>query len=251
MAKKSESPEGSMSLLEHLGELRSRLIRIAIVFVVILSACWAVSGPILEFLLEPIRRHLFAGDDIVFINLTEPFMIYMKASALAALFCSSPVILYQLWAFVAPGLYRRERMMVVPFLFFGTLFFVAGGAFGYYVATPVAASWLIGLGERFTATITLRSAFAFESRVIIGMGLVFQLPIVIFFLSRIGVVTPQFLMRHFRSAVLIIALLAAIITPTGDVLTMSVFAGPMVLLYLLGVGVAWLSAKRRERPETE
>jgi sec-independent protein translocase protein TatC len=240
-----------MSLLDHLGELRTRLFRIALAFIVLLALCWSASAYILDFLLEPIQEHLFAGEDIVFINITEPFMIYMKASALAALFCCSPYVLYQLWAFVAPGLYRRERKMVVPFLFFGTLFFVAGGAFGYYVATPVAASWLIGLGERFTATITLRSAFAFESRVIIGMGLVFQMPIVIFFLSRIGLVTPGFLMRHFRTAVLLIALLAAIITPTGDVLTMSVFAGPMVLLYLLGVGVSWISGKRRERAESE
>jgi sec-independent protein translocase protein TatC len=251
MEKKSESPDGTMSLLDHLGELRSRLIRIAIAFVVLLALCWSVSEYLLQFLLEPIKEHLFEGDDIVFINITEPFMIYMKASALAALFACSPYVLYQLWAFVAPGLYRREQRLVVPFLFFGTLFFVAGGAFGYYVATPVAASWLIGLGERFTASITLRSAFAFESRVIVGMGLVFQMPIVIFFLSRIGLVTPGFLMRHFRTAVLLIALLAAIITPTGDVLTMSVFAGPMVLLYLLGVGVSWISGRRRKSANEE
>jgi sec-independent protein translocase protein TatC len=219
--------------------------------VLLLAACWGVSDRLLQFLLEPIREHLFGGDEIVYINITEPFMIYMKASALAALFCCSPFVLYQLWAFVAPGLYRRERKLALPFLFFGTLCFVAGGAFGYYVATPVAASWLIGLGEEYKAAITLRSAFAFESRVIIGMGLVFQLPIVIFFFSRIGLVTPRFLMKHFRTAVLLIALLAAIITPTGDILTMSVFAGPMILLYLLGVGVSWLSGGRRERSRTE
>jgi sec-independent protein translocase protein TatC len=229
-----------MSLLEHLDELRSRLFRVAVVYILLLAACWGVSGPILRFLLRPIREHLFEGGDIVFIHLTEPFMIYLKASAVAALFIGAPYALYQLWCFVAPGLYRRERRLVVPFLFFGTLFFVGGGAFGYYVATPVASSWLIGLGEEFKASITLRSAFQFESRVIIGMGAVFELPIVIFFLSRVGVVTPRFLMRHFRTAVLIIAVLAAVITPTGDMLTMSVFAGPMILLYLLGVLVAWV-----------
>jgi len=235
-----------MALLDHLDELRSRLVRVAIVYVVLLAACWAVSGPILAFLMRPIQRHLFEGDDIVFIHLTEPFMIYLKASAVAALFIGAPFALYHLWSFVAPGLYRRERRLVIPFLFFGTLFFVGGGAFGYYVATPVAASWLIGLGEEFKAAITLRSAFQFEARVIIGMGAVFELPIVIFFLSRIGVVTPRFLMRHFRSAVLIIALLAAVITPTGDMLTMSVFAGPMILLYLLGVLVSWLFGRPPE-----
>jgi sec-independent protein translocase protein TatC len=249
MAKKSETPDGTMSLLSHLDELRSRLLRILVVYVVFLAACWTVSNFIVPFLLKPIRQHLFEGEDIVFINITEPFMIYMKASALAALFIASPYILHQIWAFVAPGLYRRERRLAIPFLVFGSLFFAAGGAFGYYVATPVAASWLIGLGEKFTANITLRSAFSFQSRVIIGMGVVFELPIVIFFLSRIGVVTPRFLMKHFRSAVLVIALLAAIITPTGDILTMSVFAGPMILLYLLGVAISWLTGKRRNSPE--
>ena len=239
-----DKTEGAMALLEHLDELRSRLMRVVLSYIVVLGACWAVSKPILEFLLRPIEENLFEGDAIVFIHLTEPFMIYLKASAVAALFIAMPYILDQVWSFVAPGLYRRERRMVVPFLFFGTPFFVGGGAFGYYVATPIAASWLIALGEEFTAAITLRSAFSFESRVIIGMGAVFEMPIIIFFLSRIGVVTPRFLMRHFRTAVLLIAVLAAVITPTGDMLTMSVFAGPMILLYLLGVLVAWLFGRR-------
>ena len=141
--------------------------------------------------------------------------------------------------------------MVVPFLIFGTLFFTAGGAFGYYVATPVAARWLIALGASFKAQITLRSAFQFESWILLGMGAVFELPIVIFFLARIGLVTPGFLMKHFRFAVLIIAILSAVLTPTGDVMTMSVFAIPMVLLYLLGVAVAWAFGKRGgEREES-
>jgi len=234
-----------MTLLEHLDELRSRLFKSVLALLVAFSACWAVSGRILEFLLTPIRIHLFEGDEIVFINISEPFVIYMKASLVAAIFVAAPYLLYQLWAFVAPGLYKHESRMVLPFLFFGSLFFLAGGAFGYYVATPIAARWLIQLGSGFKAAITLRSAFQFESWIIIGMGAVFELPIVIFFLSRIGVVTPQFLMRHFRVAVLVIAVLAAVLTPTGDVLTMSVFAGPMILLYLLGVGIAWVSQRRR------
>lgn len=228
-----------MTLLEHLDELRSRLLRTVIVYAVVVGLCWAVSGRILEFLVRPIRRHMFAGGDIVFINMPEPFLIYMKASALAALFVASPYILYEAWAFVSPGLLRRERRLVVPFMVFGTLFFVLGGTFGYAVATPVAASWLLALGEPFKAQITLRSAFQFESWVILGMGLVFETPIVIFFLARVGLVTPRFLMRHFRMAVLIIAVLSAVLTPTGDAMTMSVFAVPMILLYLLGVGVAW------------
>jgi len=232
-----------MSILEHLDELRSRLIRIAIVLAVLVGACWGFSGPILDFLLIPIEKHLTRGGQIVYITPVEPFMTYMTASFIAAVFVATPYVLYEIWAFVAPGLYRHERRMVVPFLLAGTLFFLGGGAFGYYVAVPVASGWLIGLGERFTAQITLRSAFQFESRVILAMGLVFELPILIFLLSRIGIVTPQFLLRQFRMAVLVIAILAAVLTPTGDMLTMTVFAGPMIALYLLGVAVSFLFGK--------
>ncbi len=245
MADPSPSDDGSMTFLDHLDELRSRLIRVAIAFVVAFAVCWAFSDHILELLLTPIRKHMFEGGEIVFINITEPFAIYVKASALGAIFLASPFFLYQLWAFVAPGMYKRERRMVAPFLIFGTTFFVAGGVFGYSVATSVAARWLLNLGENYTAQLTLRSAFQFESRIILGLGVVFEMPVVIALLSKMGLVSPGFLMRHFRIAVLVIAVLAAVITPTGDVMTMAVFGGPMILLYLLGVGVAWLFTRAR------
>ncbi len=236
-----------MSVLEHLDELRSRLFRAILAYVVVFIGCWFAADPVLRFLLRPIKKHLFDGGDIVFINLTEPFMIYMKSAALLAVFISAPYVLYQFWCFIAPGLYRRERYMAIPFLFFGTLFFLAGGAFGYYVATPQAAEWLIGLGkESYVPTITLRSAFAFESRIILAMGAVFELPILIFFLSRLGLVTPRFLLRHFRIAVMVIAVLSAVLTPTGDMVTMSIFVVPMILLYLLGVLVSWIFAPSKD-----
>ncbi len=232
-----------MSFLEHLDELRSRLFRIAIVFVVLLAASWAVSDRILAFLMKPIREHLMGDGDIIFIALTEPFMVYMKASAIAALFLSAPYILWQFWGFVAPGLYKKERRAGAVFIVLGTLFFVAGGAFGYYVALPITARWLLALGTQFKAQLTLQSAFDFESRMLLGAGLVFEMPIVILVLSRFGIVTPAFLMRHFRIAVMVIAIGAAVITPSGDALSMAVFTLPMIGLYLLGVGFAWLAAK--------
>jgi len=219
------------------------------VLVIAIGVCWTLSDWLLEVLLAPIREHMFEDGKIVFINILEPFAIKMKASALAAVFLASPYFLYQLWAFVAPGLYKRERRMVAPFLAFGTTFFVAGGIFGYAVATPVSARWLLGLGKDYTANLTLHSAFQFESHLILGLGLVFEMPVLIALLSAMGVVTPAFLMRHFRIAVLVIAVLSAVLTPTGDVLTMSVFGGPMILLYLLGVAVAWLFTRRNAREE--
>jgi sec-independent protein translocase protein TatC len=229
-----------MSVLEHLDELRSRLLRAVLGFVVVFGLTCAVARPALEFFLRPIR----ASTEVVFITLTEPFAVYMKASALLAVFVSAPWLLYQAWAFVAPGLHKNERRAVLPFLVFGTLFFVGGGAFGYYVALPIAVQALVNLGQGFRGTITLSSAFAFESALLLAMGLIFELPIVIYFLTRLGLVTPRFLLRHFRIAVLVGAVLAAVLTPTGDMVTMTVFLAPMVLLYLIGVGVSWFVRPR-------
>ena len=246
MTEPASTPEKTMSLLDHLDELRSRLVKSVIGLVVAFAACWGFRDPLLELLLRPIRRLFFEGDEIVFINLTEPFMISMKACALAAIFLASPFLLYQFWSFVAPGLYRKERRMVVPFLVFGTLFFVGGGYFGYAVAVPVAARWLLGLGESFQASVTLRSAFQFLSRIVLAMGAVFEMPLLIAFLSKIGLVTPAFLWRHFRTAILLIAVIAALVTPTGDAMTMTVFAGPMIVLYLVGIGVSWFFVRKKE-----
>lgn len=232
-----------MSFLEHLDELRSRLFRIALVFVVVLAACWFFSDRILAFLLKPIRDHMFQGGEIIFISLTEPFMVYMKASAIAAIFISAPYILWQVWGFVAPGLYKSERRAGALFIVLGTLFFVGGGAFGYYVALPVTAQWLLAVGSEFKAQLTLKSAFEFENRILVGAGLVFEMPILILVLSRFGIVTPGFLIRHLRMAVMVIAIAAALITPSGDALTMAVFTLPMIVLYLIGIGFAWIAAK--------
>ncbi len=239
-----------MSFLGHLDELRSRLFRVAIVFVVMLAGCWIVSDKILAFLVDPIRRNLFAGGDIIFISITEPFMVYMKVSAITALFLSSPVFLWQFWGFVSPGLYKSERRAGVFFMVAGTAFFVAGGAFGYFVAMPMTAKWLISLGAQFKAQLTLESAIDFESRMLLGAGLVFEMPIVILVLSRFGIVTPGFLMRHLRIAIMVIAITAAVVTPSGDALTMTVFALPMLGLYLLGVAFAWIAARPASKKPT-
>jgi len=244
MADPAPSTEKSMGFLEHLDELRSRVFRIAVVYLVLLALCWLWSDRILDFLMRPIREHLFASGDIIFISLTEPFMVYMKASAIAALFFSAPLILWQFWGFVAPGLYRTERRAGVLFIVLGTIFFVAGGAFGYYLALPYTARWLLSLGGTFKAQLTLQSAFEFESRMLLGAGVVFEMPVVILILARFGIITPAFLLRHFRTALMAIAIAAALITPSGDALTMTIFAAPMVVLYLLGIGFAWLASKR-------
>lgn len=234
-----------MGFLEHLDELRSRLFRVALVYVALLAICWFLTDNILEFLMRPIREHMFAGGDIIFISLTEPFMVYMKASAIAALFLEAPYILWEFWGFVAPGLYASERRAGVMFMLLGSLFFIAGGAFGYYIALPPCAQWLLSLGSQFKAQLTLESAFDFESKMLIGAGAVFEMPIVILVLARFGIVTPEFLWKHFRIAIMAIAIIAAVVTPSGDALTMTIFAAPMVLLYVIGIGFAWLASRPR------
>lgn len=228
----------SMGLLDHLEELRVRLLRSVIVLFVAFLACWPLADRIYDFLAQPIYRHLPEGTKLAFLGITDPFMIYVKVAALGAVFLASPVILWQVWSFVAPGLYRRERLLAGPFVVSGSLLFLAGGAFAYYVAFPFAVAFLLDMGKDFAATITVTKYLSFLMTVILGLGLMFELPTVIFFLSRLGVVTPRFLMRHFRWAVLIIFVVSAIITPTPDVVNLCIFALPTIGLYLLGVGVA-------------
>jgi len=230
----------AMGLLEHLDELRKRIVRALIAFAVAFFVCWSWSSEIYQFLAQPIYRYLPEGTKLAFLGITDPFLVYMKVAALAATFVSSPIILYQLWAFVAPGLYRHERRLAAPFIFFGTMLFLSGGAFAYYVAFPFAVEFLLQMGTEFTATITVDSYLSFLMTVILGLGLMFELPTLIFFLSRLGLVTPAFLMRHFRWAVLGIFVLAAVITPTPDVVNMCIFALPTLGLYLVGVAVSAL-----------
>ncbi|MEM6793483.1 MAG: twin-arginine translocase subunit TatC [Acidobacteriota bacterium] len=230
----------TMGLLDHLEELRVRLLRSVLVLFGAFLLCWPLKEHIYAFLAAPIHELLPEGTKLNFLGPTDPFTIYVKVSALAAVFAASPFILYQGWSFVAPGLYRRERRLAAPFILCGSLLFVGGGAFAYYVAFPFAVAFLLGLGEQFQPTITVTHYLSFLMTVILGLGLMFELPTVIFFLSRLGLVTPAFLLRHFRWAVLLIFTAAAVITPTPDVINLCLFAVPALVLYLVGIGVAAL-----------
>jgi sec-independent protein translocase protein TatC len=241
----------SMSLLEHLEELRSRLMWVVGTLLATFFLCWAFAELIFEFLAQPIYRFLPPGEKLVMLAVSDGFLLYVKVAMLASVFLSAPVILYHVWRFVQPGLYREERRYAFGFIVFGTLLFLSGGAFAYYVAFPFAVKFLLGVGKNFTLAITVTSYLRFLMTVILGMAIMFELPLVILFLSRVGVVTPRFLIRHFRWAVLGTFVVAAIITPTSDVFNLCLFAVPMLLLYLLGVGVAALWGTPRWRAEAE
>lgn len=237
-----------MSLLQHLEELRKRIIHSLLGLVASFALCWAFVGPMFEFLARPIERLLPEGEKLAFLGITDPFILYVKVALLGSVFLAAPWLMYQAWLFVSPGLYRRERRWAAPFIVFGTAFFLAGGAFAYYVAFPFAAEFLLEVGERFRPVITIERYFRFLMTVILGLGVMFELPILIFLLARLGVVTPGFLIRKFRWAVLIIFVVAALITPTPDVVNLCLFALPTIGLYLLGVGAAALFPRRPREP---
>ena len=235
-----------MTLLEHLDELRRRIFSSIIALLIAFLVCWYFSPQIFSWLERPIREVLPAGEKLAFTDLTAPFMLYIKVALLAALFVASPVLLTQVWLFIRPGLYRRERRLALPFVVFTTLFFLLGGYFGYRIAFPLVVRFLLGVGEHFKQVVTIQSYFSMMTKILLGLGLVFEMPMLIFFLARLGLVTARKLIKWFRWAVLAIFVAAAIITPTPDVATQTVFAVPMVLLYLLGVVVAALFGKKAD-----
>ena len=236
--------------MEHLEELRKRILYSVVALAVAFTPCWVYVQKIFDFLAAPLQK-IQPGIKLAFLGLTDPFILYFKVAALAALFLASPVVLYQVWCFVAPGLYRKERMLAIPFVFFTTVFFLAGGAFAYTVAFPFAAKFLLSMGANFQAVITIEKYFGFLLTVILGLGLMFELPVLILLLSLIGVVTPRFLLRYFRHAVVIIFIVAAIITPTPDIVNLCIFAVPALGLYLLGVGASFLAERFRKKKAAE
>lgn len=239
----------SMSLLEHLEELRTRLLRVLGALLAAFLLCWWQKERIFHFLAEPAYRYLPKGQKLVVLSVTDALMLYIKVSLLAALFLAAPVVLYHVWQFIRPGLYRRERAYALGFIVSGTTLFLAGGAFAYYVAFPFSVEFLLDMGRDFTPAITGPSYLSFLMTVILGLALMFELPLVIVFLARVGLVTPGFLLKNFRWAVLVIFAAAAIITPTSDVFNLCLFAVPTLLLYLLGVAAAALVGRAKTRAQ--
>lgn len=249
-APKSEQPElPAMSLLEHLDELRRRLIVSFVSVLVGFVLCWNWAPEIWELIQQPIISQLPPGEKLAYTQIAAPFFLYMKVAAFAGIFAATPILMLQMWLFISPGLYPRERMWAAPFILASSLFFLAGGYFGYRTILPLACGFFIEMGQDFQNVLTIDSYFAFAFKMVLGMAIVFETPILIFFLSKLGIVTPRFLMRNFKYAVVIIFIIAAIITPTPDPVTQSTLAIPMILLYLLGVLIAWVFGSGKSRWE--
>lgn len=235
-----------MSFLDHLEELRKRLVVAFIAVAVGFLASWAFAEKIFAKLQEPLTKFLPPGDKLAYTRLTAPFFLYMKVAFFAGLFVAAPIVLLQLWLFIAPGLYKRERRLAAPFIIFGTLFFVIGGYFGWRFLLPATCNFFVETGKQFKQMVTVDDYFSFASTIILACGLVFETPILIFFLARLGIVTPAFLMQKFKYAVVLAFVIAAIVTPTPDMVTQAALAVPMILLYLIGVAVAFLFGKKHD-----
>lgn len=234
-----------MTFLEHLEELRVRLIRSLVSLVLGFLASWVYHEEIFHFLTQPLRK-AYPGVKFITTGPSEALVLYMKMAFFVGIFLAAPYLLYQVWAFVAPGLYAHEKSYAVPFIVMGSLFFLGGAAFGHYVLFPTTFGFLIQFGgEDMQFLPKVDEYYSFYSWFLLGLGLVFQLPVIIFVLARIGLVTPRFLVAHFKYAVLASFVLAAVITPTPDVMAQTMLAVPMLGLYLLGIVVAWAFGRPR------
>src|SRR6202789_370442 len=232
----------AMGFLDHLEELRKRIVYSIIAVAVGFCACWWKVERIYDVMQRPIMEVLKANglsEKLVYLNPTEPFNLYLKIAALAGLFLTSPFVLYQVWMFISPGLYRNEKRYVVPFMVSTIALFTAGGYFGFKVVYPQALGFLIHFGRQFQPMITIGEYTSLFLSIILGMGLIFEMPILIFFLALMGIITAGFMWKNFRYSILIIFIIAAIVTPTPDVLNMCIFAAPMIGLYIISIAIAY------------
>lgn len=226
-----------MSLMEHLEELRRRIIHSAIYLGAGFIIAWIFHNRIVEFFQAPL---IHIGKSLVFTHPMDALNLDLQASLLAGVIMASPFILYQVWLFIAPGLYQKERRFVIPFMAATVGLFLAGAAFGYFWVLPSAIKILVvDFGHNFTPMVTIEDYTSFFLSVILGLGISFEMPILIFFLALFGIVSPQFLWKNIRYAVLAVFLVAAIITPSPDPWTMCIYAIPMLALYMIGIAVAW------------
>jgi len=244
---RDDHDEGKMSFLEHLGELRTRIVWSLIPSVIGLMVAFHFSDHILKFIARPLAK---TNSELVALAPTEAFWTSMKLSMVAGLFLAMPVILWQVWAFVAPGLHKNERKYAGPFVIVGSLLFVAGGAFALLVVVPFAVTFLVQFGQAqgIKSMISVERHVDFVVKFTLAFGLVFELPVVITLLSLIGIVTPRFLSKNRKYAILINFIIAAVLTPTPDMVNQALMAGPLCLLYEVGIVAAWL-VTRRKRPE--
>ena len=241
-----DSEGGKMSFLEHLDELRKRIIR------ALLSLCLGVAiaaffiEDIYAFVMMPLRAMLRPGETMIYTYPTEAFMLYLRIALIAGLFIASPLIFWQVWLFVAPALYAKERRYAIPFVALSSIGVISGAAFSHFVAFPLMWRFFASFSNELVSFMPrIEDSFSLYMRMLLGMAAVFQMPALVFFMARMGVVTARWMTRQFKYAILVIFVVAAIITPSADMASQMIVAFPMIGLYLLSIGIAWVFGPKK------
>src|SRR3954471_23796069 len=240
-----------MSFLEHLDELRKRLIYVVYSLIAGCVVAYIFIGKLFDFIMKPMYQMLphdavGGAGKLMYTAGSEPFMLYAKIGFLTGIFIASPLILWQIWKFIAPGLYTHEKKFAIPFVLMSTTFFVAGGLFAHYVAFPVTWLFFNSFSTDYMIFMPkVDEAFSLYTKMLLGFGVIFEMPTLVFFLARMGVVTAGLLLKYFKYAFLAIFIIAAVISPGTDMMSQIVMAVPMLGLYIISIVIAFIFQKRR------
>ena len=237
---------GKMSFLEHLDELRKRIIWAVLALGGGFIICCFFISQIFDFIMRPLQQMLPAGGTLVFTEPTEAFVLYIKIALIAGLILASPMVFLQVWLFVAPGLYAHEKKWAIPFVVMSSFFFVVGAAFAHYVVFPLTWRFFVSFtNDIITFMPRIEPAFSLYLRLVLAFGIVFQMPTLVLFLARMGVLTARFMIKNFKYAVLLIIIISAVITPDGGGVSLVAMAGPLMVLYVFSIGLAWAFGKKK------
>ena len=237
---------GKMSFLDHLDELRRRIVYAVIAVGIGFVISFLFIDEIFNFIMQPLQQLLPQGGTLIYTDPTEAFILYIKIALIAGLLLASPAVMLQVWLFVAPGLYSNEKKWAIPFVAMSSFFFVLGAAFSHYVVFPLTWRFFVSFAtDILTFMPRIEPAFSIYLRLLFAFGLVFQMPTLVLFLARMGLVSARFLIRNFKYAVLIMVVISAVVTPDGGGVSLVAMTGPMILLYGLSIVLAWLFGKKR------
>ena len=242
-----ESEGGKMSFLEHLDELRKRIIPPLLSLVLGIGIGLFFINDIIDFVMRPLSAALPPGGKFIYTEAPEAFMLYLRIAVIAGLIIATPLIFWQVWLFIAPALYSKERRYAIPFVVLSTAGFIGGAAFSHYLAFPVMWRFFASFtNDIMTFTPRIEPTFSMYMRMLLGMGLVFQLPALVFFLAKMGCITAGWMVRQFKYAVLVIFVVAAIVTPDPSYTSQLMVAIPMLGLYIISIAIAWLFGKKKK-----
>jgi sec-independent protein translocase protein TatC len=246
----TQEQNGTMSFIGHLEELRKRIIVCLVALCITFAVAYAFKEKLFQILMKPLMKAWAPGQHMIFTGLTEAFFCYIKTAFVAAILFAIPVIMYQLWLFIAPGLYDKEKRLLLPFVFLSSFFFIGGACFGYFIALPYAFQYLMGFTTDYVKAMpSMKEYLNLASMLLLAFGCTFELPLILTLLAKVGIVTGSFLNKQRKYATLLIFLTAAIVTPTPDVVNQLLVAVPLMVLYEVGVIGAFIFGKKKKKAE--